>query len=135
MFAFDPMVGTSRRGSMEFTGERYLPELDMPEISYEHWHRYLYASQFVAGKTVLDVASGEGFGSDLLAQTASSVVGVHIDQVSVTYASSRYVRDNLRFLQGTAEAIPISGEHLFDVVVSFETIEHLGSTEQVAFMK
>jgi ubiquinone/menaquinone biosynthesis C-methylase UbiE len=87
---------------MEFTGERYVPELDSPEISYEHWHRYLYASQFVAGKTVLDVASGEGFGSDLLAQTAGDVVGVDIDEASVAHASSRYVRDNLEFLHGAA---------------------------------
>ena len=42
---------------MDFTGERYVPELEWPEISYEHWHRYLFATQFVQGKRVLDIAS------------------------------------------------------------------------------
>ncbi len=119
---------------MEFTGERYVPELDMPEISYEHWHRYLFASQFVADKVVLDIASGEGFGSNLLADSASKVVGIDKDEVSITHAASRYIRDNLEFVLGTAESVPVLGEHFFDVVTSFETIEHLRVTEQVAFM-
>ena len=63
---------------MEHTGERFLPEIDGAYISYEHWHRYLFASSFVAGKSVLDVASGEGYGSALLALTAASVVGVDV---------------------------------------------------------
>ena len=51
---------------LEFTGERYIPDLKEAQISYEHWHRYLYASYFVKDKVVLDIACGEGYGSDFL---------------------------------------------------------------------
>ena len=67
---------------MEITSERYYPWIYNPAlmpfepfISYEHWHRYRYAAAFVAGKAVLDIASGEGYGSAFLAQHAASVVG------------------------------------------------------------
>jgi glycosyltransferase involved in cell wall biosynthesis/SAM-dependent methyltransferase len=117
---------------MEDTGERYLPLLGGPDvrIAYEHWHRYLYASQFVTGKEVLDIASGEGYGSDLLAGTAKHVVGVDADPEVVRHAGSKYLRPNVEFRCGSAEAIPCEGRHLFDVVVSFETIEHLWEEQQ-----
>src|SRR5262249_16953249 len=106
---------------MDNTGERYLPLLGEPEvtfaacqIAYEHWHRYLYASQFVAGKEVLDVASGEGYGSDLLARAAKHVVGVDADPEAVRHAGSKYLRPNLEFRCGLAEAIPCEGQGLFD---------------------
>jgi 2-polyprenyl-3-methyl-5-hydroxy-6-metoxy-1,4-benzoquinol methylase len=118
---------------VKFTGERYLPEVDGPEISYEHWHRYLYAAQFVAAKRVLDVASGEGFGSDLLAATAEHVIGVDSDPETIAHASKTYRRSNLEFLCGSAEAIPLTSEHTFDVVVSYETIEHLAEQQQRRF--
>lgn len=119
---------------MEWTGERYLPTLPDPDISYEHWHRYLHASAFVSGKVVLDVASGEGFGSDLLARSASRVVGVDRCAEAIRHASTRYTRPNLEFLQGDAAAIPVRGVQLFDVVVSFETIEHLDAEGQARFL-
>ena len=68
------------------TGERYLPEIDGAYIAYEHWHRYLFATQFVSGKTVLDVASGEGYGSALLARFVAAVVGVDLDPEAVAHA-------------------------------------------------
>ena len=119
---------------MEFTGERYVPTLDWPEISYEHWHRYLYASRFVAGKDVLDVACGEGYGCDLLARHASNVVGVDLSPEAVAHAGAAYARPNLRFLEGPADALPFEGEALFDVVTSFETIEHIPAEAQEAFL-
>src|SRR5262245_63145401 len=100
---------------MEFTGEQYLPSVDWPALSYEHWHRYLWASGFVAGLAVLDIASGEGFGSNLLANTAATVVGVDISLGAVQHASNTYRRPNLQFYRGTAGAIPIQGTHIFDV--------------------
>ncbi|OWK46496.1 class I SAM-dependent methyltransferase [Fimbriiglobus ruber] len=116
------------------TGERYLPDLDGADILYEHWHRYFFATQFVAGKSVLDVASGEGYGSALLARTAGSVVGVDLDAAVVATAGDKYRAENLTFCQGSAAALPISGQHLFDVITSFETIEHLTPDDQTHFL-
>jgi SAM-dependent methyltransferase len=102
-------------------------------ISYEHWHRYLFAARLVAGKAVLDIASGEGYGSRLLADSATSVVGVDIDPAAVRDAAANYPAWNLSFLCGSAEQIPIEGEHTFDAIVSFETLEHLTADGQVRF--
>ena len=63
---------------MEFTGERYVPS-EEGQIKYEHVHRYALSLEFVAGKSVLDIASGEGYGAALLASSAKSVTGVDID--------------------------------------------------------
>jgi glycosyltransferase involved in cell wall biosynthesis/SAM-dependent methyltransferase len=121
---------------LEWTGERYLPYLDPSvggvEIHYEHLHRYAFASQFIKGKTVLDLASGEGYGSFLLAMHAKRVVGIDIDPASVDHASSTYVKDNLEFRVGSITDVPIEGEHIFDVIVCYEAIEHI--TEQEALL-
>lgn len=120
---------------MEFTGERYISNIDSPEISYEHWHRYLFATQFVKDKVVLDIACGEGYGSYLLSKYAEKVVGVDVSQETVNYASNKYINGNLEFKVGSAGSIPIDGEGCFDVVVSFETIEHITEEDQKAFLK
>jgi len=84
---------------MEFTGERYVPSL-RGQIYYEHLHRYAIAARFCGGKRVLDIASGEGYGSALLARTAAEVVGVDIDRRSVDHARATYYAANLRFMCG-----------------------------------
>lgn len=107
---------------LNFTGERYVPEV-CGNIELEHLHRYLLAKQLVIGKTVLDVASGEGYGSAMLAQTARKVTGVDISQEAVSHAQAKYRAGNLEFRQGSCSAIPLPDDSV-DVVVSFETIEH-----------
>ncbi len=108
--------------ALNFTGERYVPEV-AGDIELEHLHRYLLASTVVAGKTVLDIASGEGYGSAMLARVAQQVTGVDISQEAVTHAQTKYIAANLEFRTGTCSAIPL-GDASVDVVVSFETIEH-----------
>ena len=85
---------------LPFTGERFTPEC-VREIAYEHWHRYAFALQLVAGKQVLDAACGEGFGADLLAGKAGSVHAVDVDAACIEHAKSRYgSKENLSFLHG-----------------------------------
>jgi SAM-dependent methyltransferase len=114
--------------------ERYLPELRAPHTAYEHWHRYLLATRFVAGKEVLDVACGEGYGSDLLAAHAARVTGVDLDPEVVRRAAHRYPRENLTFLAGSVDRVPVAGGAAFDVIVSFETIEHVTPDVQARFL-
>jgi SAM-dependent methyltransferase len=115
--------------SLAWTGERLVTSQD-DAIEAEHYHRYFLARELCRGKAVLDVASGEGYGSAFLAQTANSVVGVEIDPASVEHASQEYRAANLRFAVGDAARLPLE-DHSVDVVVSFETIEHL--SDQAAF--
>ena len=107
---------------LAFTGERYLPEV-RGNIELEHLHRYLLTKQAVVGKTVLDIASGEGYGSAMLAESAHRVTGVDISQEAVSHAQTKYRTENLEFRLGSCSAIPL-GDASVDVVVSFETIEH-----------
>lgn len=107
---------------LPWTGERLTTGIT-GQVEIEHLHRYVFARGFCRGKDVLDVASGEGYGSNLLAQVAVSVIGVEIDQVSVTHAQSGYGKPNLQFRLGDARALPLP-DACVDVVVSFETIEH-----------
>ncbi|PLC52484.1 hypothetical protein CR155_18485 [Pollutimonas nitritireducens] len=114
---------------MEFTGERFVPETH-GEIELEHLHRYLLACEIVAGKAVLDIASGEGYGSAMMAKTAASVIGVDISAEAIEHANTRYLQENLKFLTGTCSAIPLRDASV-DIVVSFETIEHHNEHEQM----
>ena len=107
---------------MEFTGERFVPGV-LGKIEIEHLHRYLSVTRVVAGKTVLDIASGEGYGSAMLARTASKVIGVDISLEAISHAQEKYQAQNLQFCVGSCSAIPIKNASV-DVVVTFETIEH-----------
>jgi 2-polyprenyl-3-methyl-5-hydroxy-6-metoxy-1,4-benzoquinol methylase len=116
---------------LEFTGERFTPEC-VREIWYEHWHRYAFALQFAAGKRVLDAACGEGYGSSLLARRAARVTGVDIDPSSIEHARARYGvgSDRLAFQVGDVSALDLPPAS-FDLIVSFETLEHLEAQEQM----
>lgn len=120
---------TKRNEKMEFTGERFLPEC-VREMAYEHWHRYAWAVDMIRDKEVLDAACGEGYGSDLLARTARSVIGVDVDQTSIEHAKNRYVAPNLEFRQADVRSLPIESSSI-DVVVSFETIEHVADHDDL----
>ncbi len=117
-----------------FSAERYMPEMFDFHISYEHWHRYLFATHFTEGKNVLDIACGEGYGSALLARNAAKVTGVDIDEETIQKAKISYSQDNLSFLKGSVTGIPVEGSAVFDVIVSFETIEHVDKEAQFAFL-
>ena len=109
---------------LSFTGERFLPNL-AGEMWAEHWHRYHFVLPLIVGKKVLDVASGEGYGSALMATAASSVTGVDVSTDAVAHASAAYAeRGNLNFIAASCASLPFD-DATFDTVVSFETIEHI----------
>jgi 2-polyprenyl-3-methyl-5-hydroxy-6-metoxy-1,4-benzoquinol methylase len=107
---------------LELTGERTLP--DVPEENY--WFRrhlvvYEWIAVRVAGKRVIDMACGEGYGSDVLARAARSVVGVDANPEAHEHARRRYVRPNLRFERDLVESF----SERCDAVVFLQTIEHV----------
>lgn len=97
-------------------------------LATEHIARYVFAAQLVRGCRVLDIACGEGYGSALIADSgADQVLGVDISPTAIAIAQERFVRDGLTFRTGAAEELPavVGADVLFDLIVSFETIEHV----------
>jgi 2-polyprenyl-3-methyl-5-hydroxy-6-metoxy-1,4-benzoquinol methylase len=113
----------------QWTGER-LETFVFNQTTFEHLHRYAFAQSFVRNKNVLDIACGEGYGTSLLAEFANTVVGIDIDETTVMGAQNKYVRDNLKFQIASITDLPLS-DHYFDVVISFETIEHITDQDKM----
>ena len=110
---------------MKFTGERFVPA-KYGSIALQHYHRYAFVLSQITdlqNKIILDIACGEGYGSELLASKAKQVYGVDISDETVLHAKKTYTKSNLTFLRGDAADIPLENRSI-DVVVSFETIEH-----------
>jgi len=84
------------------------------------------ASQHVVQKSVCDIACGAGYGSYYLSQTAREVVGLDVCQEAVDWATQHFQRPNLRFLHIQTDE-PWLVDRSFDVVTSFETMEHTES--------
>jgi 2-polyprenyl-3-methyl-5-hydroxy-6-metoxy-1,4-benzoquinol methylase len=107
---------------LELTGERTLP--DVPDENYwfrRHLAVYEWIAPRVAGRHVLDMACGEGYGADVLAGHAASVVGVDANPEAYEHARLRYRRENLRFERDLVERFA----EPCDAIVFLQTIEHL----------
>lgn len=122
---------SSSTSELKWSGECFLPDL-RGQIHYEHHHRYAICISIVQGKRVLDVACGEGYGSAILAHTASFVVGVDTSETAINHSKIKYggTLRNVDFIQGNADKLPFDAS-TFDVVISFETLEHLATQEQM----
>jgi ubiquinone/menaquinone biosynthesis C-methylase UbiE len=108
--------------ALEPTGERMIPESSDRFTFWEHVYRYAFACRFVKGKRVLDVACGEGYGSASLQQAgAANVIGIDVSPETCEHARQKYGVDARC---ASAEKIRLPNNSI-DIVVSFETIEHL----------
>jgi ubiquinone/menaquinone biosynthesis C-methylase UbiE len=94
----------------------------------EHENRYIFASRFCTNKKVLDLACGTGYGSEILvAREAKECVGVDISKTTITYAAKKFPDVSYSIMDATQLGFCAAA---FDVVCSFETIEHIQSYEK-----
>lgn len=115
---------------LPWTGERLVTQVEDVDTIY-HLHRYAIPFNYITNKIVVDIASGEGYGSNLMAKTAKEVYGVDISSEAISFATLKYGQTkNLNFLEGTVEKIPLK-DSFVDVVVSFETLEHTDKHEEM----
>jgi SAM-dependent methyltransferase len=117
---------------LKFTGERLVPGLVDESLWYEHIARYVFASQFVQDKTLLDAGCGTGYGANfLVSRGAKNVEAIDISIEGLSYAKKNYSTSNTHYKVMDITALGYK-ENSFDIVTSFEVIEHI--TEQEIFI-
>ena len=108
--------------------ERIVPDETAKGIVSVHLKRYVFAKDFCESKTVLDIACGSGYGTHYLAPFVKKIIGVDRSSETIEYARKRYAHPNASF--EVMDACNLSfADHCFDVVCSFETIEHVEQVE------
>lgn len=108
---------------LPLTGERTIPGL----AEENYWFRrhevvYRQLAERCRGRDVLEAGSGEGYGADLIADVARSVIGLDYDESAVAHVRARYPRVDMR--HGNLAELPLESASV-DVVVNFQVIEHL----------
>lgn len=93
-------------------------------IRRDHVARYEWLAKHIPGKcSIVDIACGIGYGSNILASAGHTVVGMDIDAEAIAYARKHYAHPRARF------ALQDAGVHFeginTDVAISLETIEHV----------
>lgn len=107
---------------LELTGERTLP--DVPAENYwfrRHLAVYEWIAARCAGLDVVDMACGEGYGVDVLAQRARRVTGVDANPDAFEHARLKYTRPGVRFVRELVEGYA----EPCDAVTFLQTIEHV----------
>lgn len=113
--------------SVEFD-ERIIPDHTPKGVISIHMQRYHFASSFCYLKDVLDIACGAGYGTEYLSGYAKKVLGVDLSAEAIAYANQRYGSTKALFFVMNANQLGFQND-LFDIVCSFETIEHISDVD------
>jgi SAM-dependent methyltransferase len=107
----------------EFTGERVIPGLVDADLFNEHLSRYRFAAQFATPEmAVLDAGCGTGYGSAEF--NVRAIAAIDLSPEAVAHAAAHYARPNVFFAAANCAALPFA-DSAFNLIVSFEVIEHL----------
>jgi SAM-dependent methyltransferase len=114
--------------SLALTGERTVPGL----AEENYWFRrhevvYRRLAGHCADRDVLEAGCGEGYGADLIAEVARSVIALDYDELTVAHVRACYPRVDAR--HGNLAELPLPDASV-DVVVNFQVIEHLWDQPQ-----
>jgi SAM-dependent methyltransferase len=113
------------------TVERAVPETpEWADLGAAHLARYLMAGEFVAGRRVLDIGSGAGYGAAVLRSAGARFVqGVDADPEAVV-AAQRFAAEGIAFTVDDCEELrAVDGG--WQVITCFEVIEHLRRPESL----
>lgn len=108
---------------LEFTGERVVPGQVDDNLWNEHFARYVFAARLCRGRRVLDIGCGTGYGAAELTRTAAAVTAIDLSPEAVRWARE-HTSAPVRFVASAGERLPFR-EAQFDLVTSFEVIEHI----------
>jgi SAM-dependent methyltransferase len=90
-----------------------------------HLRAYEEAARRSDGVSVLDLGCNNGYGTHLLADSASSVIGCDVSESALADARKRYPELDFRQVDGVT--LPFANSQ-FDLVTSFQVIEHVPDT-------
>lgn len=129
-----PAPRRTRKGNIEVDGHSIVDsgERLFPDYIAEHdpvavkllrhtEQRYRYAARYASGR-VLDLACGSGWGTELLAASATEVIGVEPDSGTIAFARARHGAAHISFEQAGAETFDAAP---FDLITCLETLEHV----------
>lgn len=117
------------KARLRIKSENVSPEVQN-DLFIAHRAVYCFFARFVAGRRVLDLGCGTGYGTrDLLAAGARDIVAIDLDPKNVAYAKRHFERDGVRFLVADVAALP-ADLGSFEVAVSSNVFEHLDDPEQ-----
>jgi ubiquinone/menaquinone biosynthesis C-methylase UbiE len=85
---------------------------------------YVQAARLSRNKVVLDLGCNTGFGSEIMAETADSVIGVDVSEKALEVAKQKFNKPNITFQKNDGVSLPFD-DNTFDVIVSFQVIEHI----------
>ncbi len=113
---------------LALTGERTLPDVPLENYWYRrHLVVYEWIRARVGGLSVIDMACGEGYGSDVLGRTAAAVVGVDANPEAHEHARLRSTSGTVRFARDLVETFAEGA----DAVVFLQTIEHVRNPDEI----
>ncbi|ORJ55922.1 class I SAM-dependent methyltransferase [Mycobacterium simiae] len=123
-----PAVSAAPPAVLTLTGERTIPDLDIENYWFRR-HQVVYQrlATHCVGRDVLEAGCGEGYGADLIAESARRVVAVDYDEATVAHVRARYPR--VEVLHANLAELPLPDASM-DVVVNFQVIEHLWDQPQ-----
>jgi SAM-dependent methyltransferase len=114
-----------RQARLIDTGERMIPPggTEVSIVFARHRFAYEFACRYVAGKIVLDVGCGTGYGCRIIADTAKRVVGLDRDSDALAYCSDNYSAPNIEYRRADVSVLSLA--ETVDVAIAFQVIEHL----------
>lgn len=125
--------------NLEFNNQEEQALPGMSKYKKSGWYkymfgRYLYSLKYIKNKSVLDTACGFGWGSYVISDYPKRIISVDINDKSLEFAKSNWVTNNLCFKKINILELDKLNEK-FDVVLSYEVIEHLKLSDGMEYIK
>ena len=108
--------------------ERVVPGISNTFNLQKHIARYNFILSEAKEKSVLDLACGTGYGSFLMSLVAKTVCGIDISREAIDFARNSFIKDRLVFLK--KDILDFSSKPQ-DLIISFETVEHIKDLEKL----
>lgn len=126
IFKKKKLDGDGERVDINYYKMKY-DHFDMYQKS--HFHRYKFAQNYIQNtNTVGDFACGSGYGTMMLSEKAGNVIGADLNTEVISYITDRYGKEK-KVLFLNKNLLDLEYEDHFDVIISFETVEHFAEED------